>query len=149
MSIPEIGQPAPDFTLSSQYGEQLRLSELHAQSKVLLVFYPFAFSSVCGGEFDRLSELNDRFLAAGIAVVGVSVDSKFALQAWSESKGIPFALVADFWPHGAVARDYGVFDEKSGMALRGTFLIGTDGVIESTLVNPARDARDFTRFLPS
>jgi mycoredoxin-dependent peroxiredoxin len=144
-----VGSPAPDFSLSSQHGEQLVLTELLAEQKVLLVFYPFAFSPVCGGEMDQLIGLHDRFVEAEISVVGVSVDSKYALQAWSEQKGIPFRLAADFWPHGRVAQEYGVFNGDNGMAVRGTFLISRDGAVEATVVNPRTDARDFTEFLPA
>lgn len=96
----------------------------------------------------QLSDLHHAFRAAGVTVVGLSVDSKYALQAWSHQTDLPFSLAADFWPHGAVAREYGVFDEENGMARRGTFLIGPDGIIADTLVHGPADARDFTRFLP-
>ncbi|GAA4283855.1 peroxiredoxin [Brevibacterium daeguense] len=144
-----VGAPAPDFSLSSQHGEELVLSELLQEQRVLLVFYPFAFSPVCGGEMDQLIGLNDRFAEAEISVIGVSVDSKYALQAWSEQKDIPFRLAADFWPHGRVAREYRVFNEDNGMAVRGTFLISQDGAVAATVVNPRTEARDFTEFLPA
>lgn len=149
MTVPAVGSSAPEMRLRSQYGEPLDLGELLEDGPVLLVFYPFAFSSVCGGEMHQLIELHDRFRAAGITVVGVSVDSKYALQAWSMEMGIPFSLAADFWPHGAVARAYGVFDEDRGMATRGTFLIGASGMVEQVLVHGPVEARDFTVFLPA
>ena len=144
-----VGSIAPEFALRSQYGEPLELAALRREGPVLLVFYPFAFSAVCGGEMHVLRELHEHFTAAGITVIGVSVDSKYALQAWSLDMGIPFSLAADFWPHGEVARAYGVFDEERGMATRGTFLIGTDGTVEQALTGPVAEARDFTVFLPA
>ncbi len=60
-------------------------------------------------------------------MLGVSVDTPFALKAWAEQQGYQFPLLSDFWPHGEVAKKYGVFNEQAGLALRGTFLIDTEG----------------------
>ena len=67
----------------------------------------------------------------------------FALRGWADLEGYFFPLLSDFWPHGEVARAYGVFHESGGMATRGTFLVDTDGVIRWTLVNPPGENRDF------
>ncbi|MBY8853954.1 redoxin domain-containing protein, partial [Saccharothrix sp. MB29] len=64
-------------------------------------------------------------------------DTPFSLKAWSAEQGYGFPLLSDFWPHGEVARAYGVFDEKSGMAVRGTFLVDVAGVVRYAEVNGA------------
>ena len=88
---------------------------------------PFAFSGICTGELCEIRDNLALFEDADAAVLAVSVDSKFAQRAYAEKEGYGFDLLADFWPHGAVASAYGVFDPESGMALRGTFIIDADG----------------------
>ena len=67
-------------------------------------------------------------------------------KVWSSAQGFLFPILSDFWPHGEVARSYGVFDESRGFAQRGTFLVGPDGRVVWSLVNPAGRARDFTGY---
>ena len=76
----------------------------------------------------------------------VSVDSKFAQRAYAEKEGYGFDLLADFWPHGAVAAQYGVFDAESGMAQRGTFIIDAGGIVRYVVVNPRGQARDLAEY---
>ena len=144
-AVPAVGEAAPDFELVNQFGEPVRLSELRGRN-VVLVFFPFAFSGICTGELceirDNLALLED----ADAVVLGISVDSKFAQRAYAEKEGYAFDLLADFWPHGAVARQYGVFDAESGMAKRGTFIIDAGGTVRYVVVNPRGQARDFTEY---
>jgi peroxiredoxin len=132
----EIGAVAPDFTLDDQHGAPVRLSEVRAP--VLLVFYPLAFSGVCTGE---LRALRDASLSLEARVLAVSVDSMFALRAWSDQERFPFPLLSDFWPHGDVARRYGVFDAERGVATRGTFVLDASGVVRWKVENALPDAR--------
>ncbi|NDU76894.1 redoxin domain-containing protein [Actinomadura sp. DSM 109109] len=144
-----VGDSAPDFELKDQHGAPVRLSDFRGGKNVVLVFYPLAFSGVCTGE---LCELRDEFssLVAGagadVQVLAVSVDSMFALRAWSDQEGFQFPLLADFWPHGGTAQRYGVFDEAKGVALRGTFIIDTEGVVRWRVVNAIPDARDIDEY---
>ena len=138
----EVGSKAPDFTLNDYNREKVSLASFQGVRNVLLVFYPFAFSGICTGELcqvrDELADYqNDR-----VQVIGISVDSPFALKAWAAKEGYEFPLVSDFWPHGEVAKAYGVFNEASGMANRGTFLIDKEGVVRFTEVNQPGEARD-------
>lgn len=144
-TVPAVGEPAPDFELSNQFGEPIRLSDLRGRS-VVLVFYPFAFSGICTGELCELRDNLALFEDAGAVVLGVSVDSKFVQRAYAEKEGYAFDLLADFWPHGEVAARYGVFDEESGMAKRGTFIIDTSGIVRYVVVNPRGQARDFAEY---
>jgi peroxiredoxin len=127
-SVPAVGEPAPDFELTNQFGEPVRLSSFRGQN-VVLVFYPFAFSGICTGELCEIRDNLAVFEDARATVLAVSVDSKFSLRAYAEKEAYGFDLLADFWPHGAVARTFGVFDEETGMAGRGTFIIDAAGII--------------------
>lgn len=143
--VPAVGQAAPDFELANQFGEPVRLSELRGRN-VVLVFFPFAFSGICTGELCELRDNLALFEDADAAVLAISVDSKFAQRAYAEKEGYSFDLLADFWPHGAVAQRYGVFDPDSGMAMRGTFIIDAYGTVRFVVVNPRGQARDFTEY---
>jgi peroxiredoxin len=143
--VPALGGPAPDFELANQYGEPVRLSSFRG-GNVVLVFYPFAFSGICTGELCELRDNLAMFEAADAAVLAVSVDSKFSLRAYAAQEGYTFDLLADFWPHGGVASAYGVFDEGSGMAKRGTFIIDAAGIIRYSVVNPRGQARDLREY---
>ncbi|WP_427007222.1 peroxiredoxin [Pseudarthrobacter sp. H2] len=144
-TVPAVGEPAPDFELVNQFGEPVRLSALRGRN-VVVVFYPFAFSGICTGELCEIRDNLALFEEADAAVLAVSVDSKFAQRAYAEKEGYTFDLVADFWPHGAVAARYGVFDPSSGMAQRGTFIIDADGIVRYVVVNPRGQARDFAEY---
>jgi peroxiredoxin len=143
--VPVVGAMAPDFELVNQFGEPVRLSELRGRN-VVVVFYPFAFSGICTGELCEIRDNLSLFEDSNATVLAVSVDSKFTLRAYAEKEGYGFDLLADFWPHGAVAELYGVFDPNSGMAKRGTFIIDADGVIRYVVVNPRGQARDLAGY---
>ena len=137
----EVGQEAPDFELNDQHGKPVRLSSFRGSKNVVLVFYPLAFSGVCSGE---LTALRDDFPEAtrdDVELLTVSVDSTYALRTWSDRDGFEFGMLADFWPHGGVAKLYGVFNEDLGIATRGTFVIDKSGVVRWKVVNPTREAR--------
>ena len=137
-----VGGQAPDLTLKDQNNQKWTLSELRGDRNVLLVFYPLAFSGICTGELDHLRDHLTEF--ADVEVVAVSVDSVFTLRAWSDQRGYDFPLLSDFWPHGTVAQAYGVFNDKTGFANRGTFLVDTDGTIRFAEMNGPGEARDQT-----
>ncbi|MGH3768614.1 MAG: peroxiredoxin [Pseudonocardiaceae bacterium] len=138
----EVGDQAPDFTLKDQNNQEWTLSGLRGERDVLVVFYPLAFSGICTGELDQLREDLAEF--ADVQVLGVSVDSVYTLKAWSDQRGYDFPLLSDFWPHGTVAQDYGVFNDKAGVANRGTFLVDTDGIVQFAEMNGPGEARDQT-----
>lgn len=139
--MPDVGEQAPDFELADQARRPVRLSHLRGRS-VVLVFYPFAFSDICGGELrlirDNIGELQNDY----VQVLTVSCDSVHAHRAWAQQEGFDYPLLADFWPHGEVARAYGVFDEAVGVALRATFILDRAGVVRWRVVNQIPDARD-------
>lgn len=134
-----VGRSAPDFTLVNQSGDQVTLSALRGR-KVVLVFYPFAFSSICTDEWCDLRERTGDF-GDDTVVLGISVDTKHALRVFREQEGLAFDLLSDFWPHGEVAQAYGVFLPERGMATRGTFVIDRDGIVRWAQVNHPGEAR--------
>ncbi|SNT35990.1 peroxiredoxin (alkyl hydroperoxide reductase subunit C) [Asanoa hainanensis] len=125
----QVGTPAPDFTLKDQNNQEVRLSSYLGSSSVLLVFYPLAFSGTCSGEMAALEAALPSFAALGVSVLTVSVDSSYAHKIWLERESWSMRMLADFWPHGAVASSYGVFNSVAGFADRGTFLIDKAGVV--------------------
>jgi peroxiredoxin len=138
----QVGDQAPDFTLNDQNNQERTLSEFRGDRNVLVVFYPLAFSGICTGELDQLRDDLAEF--TDVQVLAVSVDSVYTLKAWSNQQGYDFPLLADFWPHGKVAQGYGVFNDKAGIANRGTFLVDTDGVIRFAEMNGPGEPRDQT-----
>ncbi|MEQ1788562.1 MAG: peroxiredoxin [Acidimicrobiales bacterium] len=124
----EIGQPAPDFTLNGTDKAPHTLSEL-AGTPVLLVFYPFTFTGICEGELCRLRDDYAQFEDKGVHVLALSCDTAPAQAKWAEEQGWTFPVLSDFWPHGAVAQAYGVFNEERGCANRSTILVGADGTV--------------------
>lgn len=142
----EPGDPAPDFELRDQHGRPVVLSE-HRGTAVLLVFYPFVFSRVCSGELAALEEAHDDVVSRGATLLAVSCDPVYALRAYAEPRGVPFPLLSDFWPHGAVASAYGVLDERSGAPTRSTFLVDAGGILRWSLHNPSGQPRDLAATL--
>ncbi|MBK7723120.1 MAG: peroxiredoxin [Austwickia sp.] len=143
---PAIGSVAPDFVLTDQNGRPVRLRDKLAERALLVVFYPFAFSGICTGELQEIRDQFGSFQNDLVDVVAISCDPMFALRAWDDKEAYFFPLLSDFWPHGQVARSYGVFEEQGGFARRGTFLIAQDGTIAWCLVNEPGRRRDFTGF---
>lgn len=141
-----IGHEAPDFSLQDQHGQDVRLSAFRLRKAVLLVFYPFAFSGICTRELIALRDAAATFNNQSTALLAVSCDSMYALRVFSETEQLGYPLLSDFWPHGAVARAYGIFDEQRGCALRGAFLIDTAGVVRWKVENGLSDARDVREY---
>jgi peroxiredoxin len=145
-SGPRIGELAPDFELRDQHREPVRLSSFRGQANVVLVFYPFAFSGICTGELCEIRDDLSAFMNESTITLAVSADSVHTLRAFAEAEGLKFPLLSDFWPHGEVARAYGVFNEAVGAATRGTFVIDKAGVLRWSLVQGLGERRDVTSF---
>jgi peroxiredoxin len=131
----EVGDVAPDFDLKNPDGESVTLAQFRGQSPVLIVFYPFTFTGVCEGELCTLRDDFSAFTDAGVQVLAISCDSKNAQKVWTQQLGIPYPVLSDFWPHGEVAKAYGVFNDALGCANRATFLVGTDGKVIDTFAS--------------
>ena len=138
----EVGAVAPDFTLKNENHQDVTLSDFRGKKNVLLVFYPFAFSNVCHGELCEIRDNIGDFANDAVELLAISVDAPYAHKAWAIQEGYNFPQLADFWPHGEVARAYGVFNEPKGFAFRGTFLIDREGIVRFAEMNSPGEARD-------
>lgn len=142
----EVGTKAPEFELRNQHGETVRLADFKGRKNVVLLFYPFAFTGVCTGELCALRDELPRFVNDDVQLLAVSCDSPFSLRVFADQEGLDYPLLSDFWPHGSVAREYGVFNEEKGCAVRGTFIIDKEGVVRWTVINAIPDARDLNEY---
>ena len=143
---PIVGDIAPDFSLVNQFGETVTLSDFRGKSNVVVVFYPLSFSGTFTGELCELRDNFSDFQNANVELLAISVDSKFAQKKFADSEGYKFNVLADFWPHGAVAQAYGVFLEEHGIATRGTFVINKDGEIVAKFVTGPGQARSLDEY---
>ena len=139
-----VGEPAPDFTLLDQDRQRVSLSALRG-GPVLLVFYPFAFSALCGSELGRLRDSLSAY--AGVTVLAVSTDPVYALKAFRALEGYDFQLLSDFWPHGEVARAYDVFDERKGAPRRSSYVVDREGRLQWSVHHEEPDGRDLDEHL--
>ncbi|MEI8058411.1 MAG: peroxiredoxin [Actinomycetes bacterium] len=137
----EVGQTAPDFVLHNQFGHPVTLSSFRGSKNVVLVFYPFAFTGICTGELCEIRDLGSVFENDDTVIFGVSCDPVPSLKVFAHTEGYEFQLLSDYWPHGAVSTQYGVFMESHGMPIRGTFIIDKKGVVRWLVVNGPGDAR--------
>lgn len=136
-----IGSPAPLFELSDQHGEKISLESFKGKKNVVLLFYPYSFTGTCTGELCALRDDLGLFQSDDVQLLAVSCDSKFTQRIFAEREGYSFPVLSDFWPHGEIAKAYGVFNETAGCALRGTFIIDKEGVLRWQVVNAMGDAR--------
>jgi len=137
-----IGEPAPDFTLVNQFGENVSLSSFKGKKNVVVLFYPFAFSGICTGELCALRDDLSAFQNDAAELLAISCDPMYSLKAFGEAESYKFPLLADFWPHGAVSKSYGVFLEDKGFATRGTFVIDKGGILRWQVLNGPGEARN-------
>ena len=121
-------KPAPDFTLPNGEGRPMKLSDYRGKN-VVVSFYPADWSPVCTSELSLIQETLDDIRGYNAEVVGISVDNIYSHRAWAEKQRLSFPLLSDFWPHGAVARQYGVFRESDGICERALFFIDASGLV--------------------
>ncbi len=145
MSI-SVGDKAPEFSLVNQHGEEVSLASFKGLNPVVLVFFPFAFSGTCSGELCELRDNISMFDDPNVELLAISVDSKFAQAKFASQESYQFSVLADFWPHGKVAQEYGVFVDKSGHASRASFVIDKSGDVVAKFVVPVGEARKLSDY---
>jgi peroxiredoxin len=138
----QVGDQAPDFTLGDQNNEEVTLSSFRGSKAVLLIFYPLAFTGICTKELIVVRDDLATFQNDDVQVMTISVDSTYSQKIYSQREGYEFPLLSDFWPHGGVAKEYGVFNEATGFANRGTFLVDKAGVVRFAEMNSPGEGRD-------
>ncbi|MBB2992464.1 peroxiredoxin (alkyl hydroperoxide reductase subunit C) [Mycolicibacterium iranicum] len=137
-----VGDPAPDFTLKDQNNQPVSLASFRGRKNVVLVFFPLAFTGICQRELDDIRDRVSDFVNDDTATLTISVGPSPAHKVWATERGFTFPVLSDFWPHGEVSRAYGVFNEVSGFANRGTFVIDRDGVVRFAECKEPGEARD-------
>ncbi len=154
----QVGKPVPEFTISVynpvEHGfEELSLAQARSQKKwTVLFFYPADFTFVCPTELADLADQQDVLSGLGVELISMSTDTKFAHMAWRNSepllKNVQYKMGED--PTGDIARHFGIYDEESGLAHRGTFVIDPDGMLvaaEINFDNVGRNAKELVRKL--
>lgn len=136
-----------DFTLKDQFDKDVNLADYKGKM-TLLSFHPMAWTSICAIQMQQLDERYDQFTAKGITPFGLSIDHQYCKKAWGESLGVKkLAMLCDFWPHGALARELGCFIEKAGVSGRQNYLIGSEGEVLWTKRHEIKEQPDFDAIL--
>tara|TARA_B100000242_G_scaffold291116_1_gene263800 strand:+ start:11249 stop:11737 length:489 start_codon:yes stop_codon:yes gene_type:complete len=142
----KIGDKIPDFLLVNHDKETLK-SEDFLGSKTMFVFMPFPFSSVCDKEICELRDNIDSFKSAETDTVMITVSARPTNEAWANHHGVDFPILADFWPHGEVSKQFGCFDDVAGISLRYTYITDENNVIteiiNSDQIGVERDFEDY------
>lgn len=147
MSGLRIGDPAPDFSLRDQFGQEVSLSSYRGTKAVAILFYPYAFSGVCTGEMAGIRDRLADFMTFDTEVLAISCDPMFALRAFADADGLNFPLLSDFWPHGEVCRAYDVFDERNGCPRRSSYVVDREGAIRWAVHHAMPEGRDLDEHL--
>ena len=135
MTTPKVGEKAPEFTLKDQDGKVVNLADFRGQKNVLLAFFPLAFTPVCSCQIPQYREDLEKFAGTNTQILAISVDSVPSHKAWTQQMGgIPYPVLADFYPHGDVARKYGVLREE-GFSERALFIIDKQGTVRFAQVH--------------
>jgi peroxiredoxin len=125
----KVGNPAPDFTLPSISGEKISLVQYRGKKNVVLSFVPAAWTPVCSDQWPGYNIVKDIFNQYDAILLGITVDNLPTLFAWTNQMGqLWFPILSDFWPHGGVAKKYGVL-RSDGVSERALFVIDKKGVI--------------------
>jgi peroxiredoxin len=142
-----LGEPAPDFTLRDQFGQDVTLSSFRGRKAVAILFYPYAFSGVCTGEMAAIRDRLAEFMTFDTEVLAISCDPVYSLRAFADQDGLNFPLLSDFWPHGEVSRAYDVFDERKGCPRRSSYVVDKQGRLAWSLHNAMPEGRDLDEHL--
>jgi mycoredoxin-dependent peroxiredoxin len=142
----DVGDEAPDFELQDQERQPVRLSSFRGRKNVVVVFYPMSFTPTCQGELCAIRDSLVDFDGDDVQTLAISCDTSAVHKRWAQEQGYRFPLLADFWPHGEVAKAYGVLDEERGLALRGTFIVDRQGKVAYKVVNAIPDPRDLDEY---
>jgi peroxiredoxin len=129
VSIISPGTPAPEFSLKTEDGEAFTREDL-AGTTTVLVFYPFAFSSVCTDQFQIYQEVLEDFAAQGATLYGVSTDASDSQRAFRESLGVTIPMLSDFEPKGDASKAFGAYFSPGGMSTRALVIVGPDQVVK-------------------
>ncbi len=129
MATIKIGDKISNFILKDQKGVEIKLEDFRGK-KVLLSFHPLAWTGVCTTQMQSLESNLHSLTELNTVPLGVSVDSTVTKKNWAEAIGIKNVhLLSDFWPHGDVAKQLGLFREKEGIAHRANVILDEEGKV--------------------
>lgn len=138
----EVGMKAPDFTMDDVNEQPVKLSDFLGK-KVLLSWHPIAWTSVCTDQMRALDANWGKFEALNTVPLGISVDPVPSKKVWAAALSLKhLPLLSDFWPHGKVAQDYGIFHEEFGMSERANILVDEKGYVQWVKVYPMGELPD-------
>jgi peroxiredoxin (alkyl hydroperoxide reductase subunit C) len=131
----KVGDIAPDFRLPSVSGEEITLSQFRGKKHVVISFVPAAWTPVCSDQWPGYNIVEEMFDENDAVLLGITVDNIPTLYAWTKQMGqLWFPVLSDFWPHGAVAKKYGVL-RSSGVTERALIFIDKKGIIRDIQVS--------------
>lgn len=142
----DVGSIAPSFALRDQTGSTVSLEDFRGHKNVVVMFYPFSFTGTCTGELCEIRDDLSAFQNDDVQVIAISCDAPPTQKVFAERENYQFPVLSDFWPHGEVAKAFGVFLEERGCALRGTFIIDREGVIRWSVVHGLGEARNSAEY---
>jgi len=141
------GDNAKGFTLKNQHDEEVQLSDFQ-KKKVLLSFHPLAWTSICAEQMKALEEHKNKFDTLNTVALGISIDSVPSKNAWAKELGIKNTmLLSDFWPHGEIAKAYGIFREKNGFSERANIVLDEEHRVTFVKVYPIKELPDIEEIL--
>jgi peroxiredoxin (alkyl hydroperoxide reductase subunit C) len=132
----KVGQPAPDFVLPAVAGGKVGLKDYRGKKNVVISFVPAAFTPVCSDQWPGYNMARGLFEANDAVLLGITVDNIPTLHAWTLQMGASlwFPVLSDFWPHGAVAKKYGVL-RSDGTSERALFFVDRRGILREIIVS--------------
>ena len=145
-----IGQPAPDFSLRDQQNNTVSLADLRGH-KALIVFIPFPFTGICDSEACAIRDDLGTLEGLGAKVVIITTHAGPTNRRWAAENKLNLSVLADYWPHGAVAQQYGAFNEAIGVPMRESFVLDQNGVVRAVVksdqLSQAREHEAYVRAL--
>lgn len=143
----KVGSVVENFKLKDQDDKEFNLADFLGK-KVLLSFHPLAWTPVCAEQMKSLEVNSDTFTRLNTIAVGLSIDSVFTKRAWAKDLGITQTrMLADFWPHGGVAQQLGIFRDKDGFSERANIVIDAEGKVALVKTYPIREVPDINEIL--
>jgi len=142
-----VGEKIPEFTMKDQDNKDFSSKELQGK-RILLSFHPLAWTPICASQMKALEENMETFSRLNTVPLGISVDQPFCKGAWAKDLGIEnVRLLADFWPHGDLAKKLGIFRGKNGFSERANFIVGEEGKVVFARVYEIKEIPDIDEIL--
>jgi peroxiredoxin len=147
MKLVAVGDQAPDFSLTDNNEKTIKLSDLRGK-RVLLSWHPLAWTPVCTDQMRALETNFETLQKLNTVPLGFSVDAAPCKKVWATALVLKnLSILADFWPHGKVAQDYGIFVEKEGISERANIIVDEKGIVRWVKVYPPTQLPDLNEVI--